>query len=118
MVRAGSSAHPKSCATSPRASEWRRNFWSGSASWNRASCSGQRNWRQHTATRERKRLEGQGAQAVEGEQLRLGQELHDGLAQELTGVGMMLYALEQKLKNRSRTRALELRKLRVMLAST
>jgi PAS domain S-box-containing protein len=65
--------------------------------------------------RERKRLEAEIAQAVETEQLRLGQELHDGLAQELTGIGMMLDVLEQKLKKSSPTRAREARKLRAKL---
>jgi signal transduction histidine kinase len=46
---------------------------------------------------DRKRLEREIAQAVEGEQLRLGQELHDGLAQELFSATMILYTLGQEL---------------------
>lgn len=46
---------------------------------------------------ERKRLQSEIADAVEAEQLRLGQELHDGLAQELVGIRMMLELLSQKL---------------------
>jgi signal transduction histidine kinase len=46
---------------------------------------------------ERKRLEGQVAHAVEAEQLRLGRELHDGLAQEVTGATMILYTLEKQM---------------------
>ncbi len=46
---------------------------------------------------ERKRLEAEIAGAIEGERERLGQELHDGLVQELTGIAMMLFVLEQKL---------------------
>jgi PAS domain S-box-containing protein len=67
--------------------------------------------------RERKRLEAEVAEAVEAEQLRLGQELHDGLAQELTGIGMLLEVAEQKCKKSSATRARELRQLRTKLAS-
>ena len=56
----------------------------------------------------------QGAQAVwnrrlpkrgRAERLRLGQELHDGLAQELTALGMMLDVLEQKLVKTSPARS-------------
>ena len=68
--------------------------------------------------KERKRLEAEIADAVEAERLRLGQELHDGLAQELTGLGMMLDVLEQKLVKTSRARARELRKLRSILSTT
>jgi two-component system, LuxR family, sensor kinase FixL len=67
--------------------------------------------------KERKRLESEVAEAVEAEQLRLGQELHDGLAQELTGIGMLLEVVEQKCKKSSATRARELRRLRAKLAS-
>lgn len=63
-------------------------------------------------SRERKRLEAEVAEAVEAEQLRLGQELHDGLAQELTGLGMMFDVLEQKLSKISPARAREVHKLR------
>jgi PAS domain S-box-containing protein len=68
--------------------------------------------------RERKRLEAEVAEAVESEQLRLGQELHDGLAQELTGLAMMLDVLEQKLLKVSPARSREVRKLRGKLATT
>ena len=47
---------------------------------------------------QRKRLEAEIAGAVEGDQERIGQELHDGLAQELTGIEMMLDALDRKLR--------------------
>jgi signal transduction histidine kinase len=46
---------------------------------------------------ERKRLQSEIADAVEAEQLRFGQELHDGLAQELTGIRMMLETLAGNL---------------------
>ncbi len=68
--------------------------------------------------KERKRLEAEIASAVEAERLRLGQELHDGLAQELTALGMMLDVLEQKLVKTSPARSRELHKLRRILAST
>ncbi len=51
-----------------------------------------------TEADERKRLEAEVAVAVEGERERLGQELHDGLVQELVGVGMMLHVLERQMK--------------------
>jgi PAS domain S-box-containing protein len=46
---------------------------------------------------ERKRLEAEMARAVEREQLRLGQELHDGLGQQLAGISYMMNALQTKL---------------------
>jgi len=46
---------------------------------------------------ERKRLEAEMARAVEREQLRLGQELHDGLGQQLAGISYMMSALQTKL---------------------
>ena len=46
---------------------------------------------------ERKRLETEIARAIEREQLRLGQELHDGLSQQLTGIGYMMQAMDTKL---------------------
>jgi PAS domain S-box-containing protein len=67
--------------------------------------------------RERKRLEAEIAEAVEAEQLRLGQELHDGLAQELTGIGMLLEVLEGKLLKPARASARELHKIRSKLAA-
>src|SRR5882724_11915874 len=68
-------------------------------------------------TRERKRLEAEVGKAVEAEQLRLGQELHDGLAQELTGIGMMLEVFEMKLMKASPSRSREVQKLRMKLAT-
>ncbi len=64
---------------------------------------------------ERKRLEGEIARAVEREQLRLGQELHDGLGQQLTGIGYMMTALQMKLRKLSPTRAKEARRLQRLL---
>jgi PAS domain S-box-containing protein len=64
---------------------------------------------------ERKRLEAGIAGAVESEQERLGQELHDGLAQELTGIGMMLDVLADTLMKQSPAQGREASRLRVML---
>jgi len=50
---------------------------------------------------ERKRLEAEMARAIEREQLRLGQELHDGLGQQLAGIGYMISALQTKLESQS-----------------
>ncbi len=46
---------------------------------------------------DRKRLEAEMARANEREQLRLGQELHDGLGQQLAGISYMMSALQTKL---------------------
>jgi PAS domain S-box-containing protein len=50
---------------------------------------------------ERKRLEAEIARTIEREQLRLGQELHDGLGQHLAGLGLMLAALQAKSEKES-----------------
>ena len=49
----------------------------------------------------RKRLEGEIIRISEEEQKRLGQELHDGLGQHLTGVAFLSRALEEKLSAES-----------------
>ena len=64
---------------------------------------------------ERKRLEAGITAAVENEQERLGQELHDGLAQELTGIGMMLELLADRLMKQSPEQGREAERLRQML---
>lgn len=64
---------------------------------------------------ERKRLEAEIADAVEGEQERLGQELHDGLAQDLTGIGMLLHVLERQLTKPSPAFAAEAGRLYLMV---
>jgi len=48
---------------------------------------------------ERKRLETEMARAIEREQLRLGQELHDGLGQQLAGISYMMSALQTKMQS-------------------
>ena len=64
---------------------------------------------------ERKRLETEIASTIESERARLGQELHDGLVQELTGIGMMMHVLAQALTKSSPKRASEASRLCLML---
>ena len=64
---------------------------------------------------ERKRLEAEIASTIESERERLGQDLHDGLVQELTGIGMLLHVLAQTLKKCAPTHAIEAHRLCVML---
>lgn len=59
----------------------------------------------------RKRLEAEIANAIEGERERLGQELHDGPVQELTGIVMLLHVLALKLKKSDPASAKEARRL-------
>lgn len=47
---------------------------------------------------ERRRAEKQMAELMAGEQQRLGQELHDGLVQQMIGLGMMARSLHAKLE--------------------
>lgn len=63
----------------------------------------------------RKRLEAEIAGVIEGERERLGQELHDGLVQELTGIVMMLHVLAQTLKRSDPASASEVNRLCKML---
>jgi signal transduction histidine kinase len=64
---------------------------------------------------ERKRLEAEIARAIESEQLRLGQELHDGLGQQLAGMCYMLGALKVKLDRASEPNAREAQKIEKLL---
>ena len=64
---------------------------------------------------ERKRLEAEVAGAAEAEQERLGQELHDGLGQELTGIAMMLDVLKMNLMKAAPKQATEAQRLEMML---
>jgi signal transduction histidine kinase len=64
---------------------------------------------------ERRRLESEIAGAIEGERERMGQELHDGLVQELTGIAMMLYVMERKLLKPAPEQAAEAHRLSLML---
>ena len=64
---------------------------------------------------ERQRLEAEIADAVEEERLKLGQELHDGIAQDLFGIAMLLHVLERKMTKISAPFADEAGKLCQML---
>jgi PAS domain S-box-containing protein len=48
---------------------------------------------------ERKQLEKEILEISEREQRRIGQDLHDGLCQQLTGIAFLMQALQQKLAN-------------------
>jgi PAS domain S-box-containing protein len=67
---------------------------------------------------QRKRLETEISRVVEREQLRIGQELHDGLGQQLTGISYLLTALRTNLKNASPARVREVRRLQTMIAQS
>jgi PAS domain S-box-containing protein len=54
---------------------------------------------------ERKRLETEITEISNREQQRIGQDLHDGLCQELTGIQLMCQVLEQKLDAKSKNEA-------------
>lgn len=54
---------------------------------------------------ERKRLEKEIIEISNREQQRIGQDLHDGLCQELTGIELMCQVLEQKLAKNSKAEA-------------
>ncbi|MGH7977618.1 MAG: PAS domain-containing sensor histidine kinase, partial [Limisphaerales bacterium] len=54
---------------------------------------------------ERKRLEREILEISNREQQRIGQDLHDGLCQELTGIELMCQVLEQKLEAKSKGEA-------------
>jgi signal transduction histidine kinase len=61
----------------------------------------QRELREAEVRRERKRLERQILEISDAERRRIGQELHDGLGQDLTGIRFMAGALAQSLAARS-----------------
>jgi two-component system CheB/CheR fusion protein len=54
---------------------------------------------------ERKQLEQEIIEVSNREQQRIGQDLHDGLCQELAGIQLMCEVLEQKLSTKSKTEA-------------
>jgi PAS domain S-box-containing protein len=60
---------------------------------------------------ERKRLEKEILEASEQEQRRIGQDLHDGLSQHLTGVAFLTKGLAQKLEAKSKMQAAEAAKI-------
>lgn len=60
---------------------------------------------------ERKRLERGILEASEREQRRIGQDLHDGLSQHLTGVAFLSKGLAQKLESKSKAEAADAAKI-------
>lgn len=59
----------------------------------------------HVEITERKRLEYEISQVSEVEQRRIGQDLHDGICQQLAGIELMSQVLEQNLEKKSKTQA-------------
>jgi signal transduction histidine kinase len=66
----------------------------------------------------RKRLEAEVASVVEREQRRLGQELHDGLGQQMVGIGYMISALLTKLEKVSPSTAQEAERLQGLITES
>jgi two-component system sensor kinase FixL len=60
---------------------------------------------------DRKRLEKEVLQISELEQRRIGQDLHDGLCQQLAGIELMSEVLEQNLSRKSKTEAAQAAKI-------
>lgn len=60
------------------------------------------------ALSERRRLQFEMSQLSEDRQKMIGQELHDGLGQQLTGINFLLYSLQQTLAAKSAPEALTL----------
>src|SRR2546421_1866299 len=60
---------------------------------------------------DRKRLEREVLQISDLEQRRIGQDLHDGLCQQLAGIELMSEVLEQKLSRKSKTEAAQAAKI-------
>ena len=64
---------------------------------------------------ERKRMEAEILHIAEREQRRIGQDLHDGLGQMLTGAAMVSKAIAQRLKKKSKALAVEAENLTTLL---
>lgn len=67
---------------------------------------------------ENKRLEREVQEASEGEKRRIGQDLHDGLGQYLTGIACMVKVVEQKLANKDLAEANDVKKITTMVNET
>ena len=67
---------------------------------------------------ERKRLEKQLLSIIERERRRIGQELHDSIGQQLTGIEFMTEVLEQKLSSKSLTEASYAAKITSLVSQT
>jgi len=63
------------------------------------------------AFKRRRRLEREILEISEREQRRIGQELHDSLGQQLTGIAIMTKALEQKLRRQARIEAADAKEI-------
>jgi len=67
---------------------------------------------------ENKRLEREIQEISENEKRRIGQDLHDGLGQYLTGIACMVNVVEQKLASRSLNEAEDVKKITTMVNET
>ena len=67
---------------------------------------------------ERKKLELEMMQISASEQQRIGRDLHDGIGQELTGIGYLAGALRDKLTQRSAEEAREAEEIAALIKST
>lgn len=67
---------------------------------------------------ENKRLEREVQEISESEKRRIGQDLHDGLGQYLTGIACMVKVVEQKLASRELTEAGDVKKITAMVNET
>lgn len=67
---------------------------------------------------ENKRLEKEVQEISEAEKRRIGQDLHDGLGQYLTGIACMVKVVEQKLASRDLAEAGDVRKITTMVNET
>jgi PAS domain S-box-containing protein len=64
------------------------------------------------------RIEAEVAAAVENERQRLGQELHEGLGQELTGIAYLMATLQRTLSGAAKPEAAEATRLESMITSS
>jgi PAS domain S-box-containing protein len=67
---------------------------------------------------ENKRLEKEVQEISEQEKRRIGQDLHDGLGQYLTGIACMVKVVEQKLASRDLAEAVDVKKITTMVNET
>ena len=67
---------------------------------------------------ENKRLEREVQEISESEKRRIGQDLHDGLGQYLTGIACMVKVVEQKLASRDLPEAGDVKKITAMVNET
>lgn len=65
---------------------------------------------------ERRRLEGELISASEREQMRIGQELHDGLGQQLTGVALLGEVLHRRLRTQGLPEAEQARRIEALVS--